>query len=143
MTTIAYKDGIIAYDSRFTCNNVIVDDNGDKKIEADGKVFILTGAQSDFIYLIDSYLHDKLIRKVRDPIRALVVDNGKLYSSAISSHDGFWRCEESLSNHVAIGSGCDFALAFMDTGMTAEEAVRDTCKRDIYTGGTIRTFKIN
>lgn len=43
---------------------------------------------------------------------------------------------------MAIGSGKNFALAFMDTGMSAEEAVRATCKRDIYTGGTIRTFKI-
>ena len=90
MTTIAYKDGIIAYDSRFTYNNVIVDDDGDKKIEADGKVFIISGAQSDFIYLVDSYLNDKLTKKVRDPVRAMVVDNGKLYTSAISMHDGFW-----------------------------------------------------
>jgi 20S proteasome alpha/beta subunit len=30
----------------------------------------------------------------------------------------------------------------MDMGATAEEAVRAAMKRDVYTGGTIRTFTI-
>lgn len=143
MTTIAYKDGVIAYDSRFTCHDFIVNDDADKMISADGRMFFLCGAVSDYIYLIDSYLNDRLTRKVVETVRALVVEDGKLYATAVSPRDGFWKCEEPFDNPIAIGSGERFALAFMDTGMTAEEAVRATCKRDIYTGGTIRTFKID
>ena len=37
----------------------------------------------------------------------------------------------------AIGSGTRFALAWMDAGHSAEEAIAYACKRDIYTGGEI------
>lgn len=143
MTTIAYKNGIIAYDSRFTCNDVIVDDNANKMIEADGRIFFMCGSVPDYVYLISSYLNDKLTKRVLEPVKALVLDSGKLYSAAVSPRDGFWKCEEPFGVPIAIGSGYQFALAFMDTGMTAEEAVHATCKRDIYTGGLIRTFKID
>lgn len=43
----------------------------------------------------------------------------------------------------AIGSGRDFALAAMDMGATAKEAVEMAAKRDVYTGGTIRTVIID
>ena len=43
MTTIAYKSGIIAYDSRFTCGDIIEDDDVDKRIDRDGKTFFLSG----------------------------------------------------------------------------------------------------
>ena len=36
MTTIAYKDGVIAYDSRVTRGDLITDDDCDKCIERDG-----------------------------------------------------------------------------------------------------------
>lgn len=140
MTTIAYKDGVIAYDSRFTCGDVIEDDDADKKIERDGKVFFLSGSCSDWEYLIDSYINGKAVKEKVDA-RCLVVESGQIYSAAVDDN-GFWKCIERPGNPMAIGSGKNFALAFMDTGMSAEEAVRATCKRDIYTGGTIRTFKI-
>lgn len=142
MTTIAYKDGIIAYDSRFTCGDVVEDDDADKKVERDGKIFFMSGDCSDADFLIDSYIKGVAVKE-KVNARCLVVDSGELYSAAISEQDGFWKCIERPGNPIAIGSGKQFALAFMDTGMTAEEAVRATCKRDIYTGGTIRTFTID
>ena len=140
MTTVAYKSGIIAYDSRFTCGDIIEDDHADKRIDRDGKTFFLSGSCSDWEYLIDSYINGKAVKDKIDA-KCLVVDSGNLYSAAVSDGE-LWKCIERAGNPIAIGSGKNFALAFMDTGMTAEEAVRATCNRDIYTGGTIRTFKI-
>lgn len=142
MTTIAYKNGIVAYDSRFVCGDTIEDDDADKKVERDGKIFFIAGNCSDYEFLVDSYIQDKA---VRDKInaRAIVIDDGKLYTTSVSEDDGFWRCIERLDNPIAIGSGKSFALAFMDAGMSAEDAVRATCKRDLYSGGIVRTFKID
>lgn len=38
---------------------------------------------------------------------------------------------------MAIGSGMRFAIAAMDLGKSAEQAVRYACTRDIYSGGEI------
>lgn len=43
---------------------------------------------------------------------------------------------------VAIGSGTRFALAAMDFGRTAEEAVQYASLRDIYTGGEITVLHL-
>lgn len=40
------------------------------------------------------------------------------------------------------GSGRDFALAAMDMGATAEDAVRVAMKRDPFTGGKIKTLQL-
>ena len=121
-------------------SDIIEDDDADKRIDRDGKTFFLSGSCSDWEYLIDSYINGKAVKDKIDA-KCLVVDSGNLYSAAVSDGE-LWKCIERAGNPIAIGSGKNFALAFMDTGMTAEEAVRATCKRDIYTGGTIRTFKI-
>ncbi|GAI22667.1 unnamed protein product, partial [marine sediment metagenome] len=47
------------------------------------------------------------------------------------------------ANPDAIGSGSAYALAAMDMGASAEEAVRAAMKRDIYTGGKVRTMRID
>lgn len=48
-------------------------------------------------------------------------------------------CRDGLS--FAIGSGAKHALTAMDLGLDAKEAVKMAMKRDIYTGGRIRTFR--
>ncbi|MNJ79145.1 hypothetical protein D3C77_770710 [compost metagenome] len=55
---------------------------------------------------------------------------------------GIWRQELDPANPDAIGSGAPYALAAMDMGASAEDAVRAAMKRDIYTGGKIRTLRI-
>lgn len=42
----------------------------------------------------------------------------------------------------AIGSGAACALAAMDAGADAVKAVRIACKRDIYSGGRVRSVKV-
>ncbi|EPM72547.1 20S proteasome subunits A/B [Pseudomonas syringae pv. theae ICMP 3923] len=56
MTTIAYKDGVIAYDSRTTGGTTISDDDSGKLQTVDGVQFICTGCACDFDALIAGYI---------------------------------------------------------------------------------------
>lgn len=47
MTTIAYKDGVIAYDSQITRGNTITYDDYEKCVERNGVRLICSGAVSD------------------------------------------------------------------------------------------------
>ena len=142
MTTIAYKDGIIAYDSLCVASDIVVDSDFDKKIIVNDLVFFLCGRPCDFDHFIKVYVDWNREEKHENiDVEGLVIDNNTLYRSSIDDIDNIiWKGHLRLNNHYAIGSGRRFALAFMDAGMSAKEAIEMTAKRDIYTGGTIRTF---
>lgn len=46
-------------------------------------------------------------------------------------------------NYFAIGSGADFALAAMDAGASADEAIAVAINRDVYSGGEIFTEELD
>ena len=58
-----------------------------------------------------------------------------------------WLYEGTIWQHIkgfyAIGSGAPFALAAMDAGAGAFEAVRIGIKRDPYSGGKITQVRLN
>lgn len=140
MTTIAYKDGVIAVDSRQTRRDAIVSDNALKWQIVDGVAFFLAGAVCDNKALIAAYFGTPSSTPIE--CSGYVVHDGKLMMVGHDDDSGVWRQDLDLSNPDAIGSGAPYALAAMDMGASAEEAVRAAMKRDIYTGGTIRTFTI-
>lgn len=139
MTTIAYKDGIIAYDSRSTCGYTITNDSHEKCHIVDGARFFYCGGLGDRAALIESYKAGEY--KGDRSGSALVVDD-KLYYIGMNKEDGFWKQELELDNPRAIGSGEDHAFTAMDMGATAKEAVKWAMKRDTGTGGRIRTYRL-
>lgn len=141
MTTIAYKDGVIAYDSRQTRNDRIISDDCLKCQVVDGVSFFLSGAVCDEKALIAAYFGTP--SPVPVECSGYAVDGGKLLMIGHDDKTGIWKQELDPSNPDAIGSGTPYALAAMDMGASAEEAVRAAMKRDIYTGGKIRTVIIN
>jgi ATP-dependent protease HslVU (ClpYQ) peptidase subunit len=140
MTTIAYKDGVIAYDSRQTRSDRIVSDNSPKCQVVDGVSFFLSGAVCDERALIAAYFGTP--SPVPVECSGYAVDAGKLMLVGHDDKTGIWKQDLDLSNPDAIGSGAQYALAAMDMGATAEEAVAAAAKRDVYTGGAIRTMSI-
>jgi hypothetical protein len=140
MTTIAYKDGVIAYDSRQTRNDRIVSDDAMKHQVVDGVSFFLSGAVCDEKALIAAYFGTP--SQVPVECSGYVVDGGRLLMVGHDDKTGVWKQDLDLSNPDAIGSGSPYAIAAMDVGASAEDAVRAAMKRDIYTGGTIRTITI-
>ncbi|WP_262384968.1 proteasome subunit beta [Pseudomonas fragi] len=124
MTTIANKDGVIAYDSRVTRGSLIGHDDYDKLIHRNGHQFLLTGSGCDFAALIDEFLGVKLCDK---PLEAygLVVTNGRLSQIGQDAEAEFGMDEIWAERPFALGSGRDFALAAMDMGATAERGCRN------------------
>lgn len=141
MTTIAYKDGVIAYDSRQTRSGVIVSDDTEKSELVNGVRFFLAGAVCDIPGLIAAYFGTP--SPVPVECSGYAVDGGKLMMVGHDDKTGIWKQELDLSNPDAIGCGAPYALAAMDMGASAEEAVRAALKRDIYTGGKVRSLVID
>lgn len=140
MTTIAYKDGVIAYDTRQTRNGTIVSDDCSKCQVVDGVKFFLSGHVCDEKALIAAYFGTP--SPVPVECSGYVVDGGKLMMVGHANKTGIWKQELDPANPDAIGTGSPYALAAMDMGASAEDAVRAAMKRDIYTGGKVRVIKI-
>ncbi|OWQ36506.1 proteasome subunit beta [Pseudomonas sp. DrBHI1] len=140
MTTIAYKDGVIAYDSRQTRDGCIVSDDCKKLTVVDGVSFFLSGAVCDEKALIAAYFGTP--SPVPVECSGYAVDGGRLLMVGHDDKTGIWRQDLDPANPDAIGKGSAYALAAMDMGASAEEAVRAAMKRDIYTGGKVVTFRV-
>lgn len=139
MTTVAYKDNVIAFDSLYTANGLITESNGNKKITVNGVTFVFAGAQSDQGEIVKAYFNEPYSLKA--DMSALIDDNGTVYRAAICNDDGFWKI--NISGKIyAIGCGRDHAFTAMDLGLTAAEAVKMAAKRDVYTGGRIRMHRV-
>ncbi|OPA88181.1 proteasome subunit beta [Pseudomonas fluorescens] len=141
MTTIAYKDGVIAYDSRQTRSGSIVSDDCQKLTVVDGVSFFLSGAVCDEKALIAAYFGTP--SPVPVECSGYAVDGGRLQMVGHDDKTGIWRQDLDPANPDAIGSGSAYALAAMDMGASAEEAVHAAMKRDIYTGGRVRLFSLS
>lgn len=142
MTTIAYKDGVIAFDSRITNSDIVINDNAKKYYMKGGKTFFYSGAESDIDRLINGYLNGLIKLEHGVDGNAMVIDISGLYYVGVTEDFELWRSPVDVESPFAIGSGRDFALAFMDSGMSAVDAVKMTSKRDIYTGGAIRSYEL-
>lgn len=140
MTTIAYKDGVIAYDSRKCAGSVIYDNDFEKCIERSGIYFWFTGCTSDIDDLINVYFGAEPRKNIECTI--LVWDSETLHTCSVDENACFWREPLSLYKPHAMGSGSSHAWTAMDMGASAAQAVEMAMKRDTYTGGRVRTFKI-
>ena len=141
MSTIAVKDGIIAYDSRTTRGRTILDDDADKKHEKNGVYFFMVGAVCDYPKLIEAFF-DPNIKVFELEASAFVVENEKLFTIGVDEKRGLWKTLENPIKPNAMGSGEEHAITAMDCGLTAAEAVEMAKKRDSSTGGKVRTYKI-
>lgn len=140
MTTIAYKDGIIAYDSRLSGgDNFILSDEFEKKVVVDKITYFFSGAVSDQKEFIDLYQRNDHSKRENCPnITALIYRDSLLYLSGFAEDRLYvmpvtYACE-------AIGSGWQFARAAMIMGASASEAVKTAMKLDMCTGGYVTEF---
>lgn len=150
MTTIAYKDGIIACDSRLTADGTLISDSYNKMISKDGYHFFIFGSLAGIENLLDIFFENKKPEKIRESVNALVFDseNKKIFCIGVSREDNpeknyLWRIPVDLAIPDAWGSGQDHALTAFDYGANAVEAIEAACKRDIGSGGEIKAFDIN
>lgn len=141
MTTIAYRGGIVAVDTLVVAGGVVVDHFGEKTATKDGVMFFFAGSVSDIHKLIDEYFSSA--GNDVGNISAIVIDQGNIIKvGGEEDGKGIWKCPQRRENHIAIGSGQDFALAAMDFGNSAKEAIEYAMTRDIYTGGEVRFYRV-
>lgn len=141
MTTIAFRDGVMAADSQATVGNCITRTTKLYVKKAGRKPCLLgfCGDVTNARTFIDWYGSGKALPDVLrtapgedEGFEVLVWDGQKLW---VVCNDG--RPVEVEDPYYAIGSGAPFALAAMDCGKSAKEAVRIACKRDIYSSAPI------
>lgn len=150
MTSIAYRDGVIAADSRETyCTEA-----GGSTVNRCEKLFrkrvgrreiiigTAGGSYAGMIFVdwygsgkpIPDVLHDLDLEEDFD---VLILDRSKVY---VCNH--LCRPVEVIEPFVAIGSGRKAALAAMHCGRSAREAVRIACLLDPYSAPPIVTMRL-
>ena len=143
MTTIAYnhKDKEIAVDSRTSRDTIVISDKKNKVQVIDGVIYIGCGDTEHIINLIDA-LAGKIDPSSISLNDALVfwVNKGVVFKSGFNGDDGVWT--QSINFSEAVGSGDFWAMAAMDFGCSAKDAVKYAMTRDMYTGGKIRVIKV-
>jgi ATP-dependent protease HslVU (ClpYQ) peptidase subunit len=138
MTTVAYRDGVMAGEGQVTLAEMVVSSDTRKVHRLkDGRLFGWAGTAAQSEVLIASLRKGGATPDCENITALLVSPDG----STVSYYEGgVWRVEREKYN--ALGSGSAFALGAMDHGATAAEAVKIASKRDVSSGGKVRTVKL-
>jgi 20S proteasome alpha/beta subunit len=141
MTTIAYKDGILAGDTRLTDDSgYIWSDNCRKVFKLpDGSLFAAAGDSEGGELLLKSLRGEKDVPELEsdmDITAVRITPSGELF---LTEGATWTRWHEP---YVAIGSGKRAALAALQLGSNAVVAVRIGMKGDCYSGGRVQTVKL-
>jgi hypothetical protein len=152
MTTVAYKDGMLAADSR-SCiggggSHMIYEEDAVKLFPHVGP-FLAVGISGDQQVAEDIIMEVSRYTTV-DQVRGFELSEEAMGVQMLAiDHEGqLWYYQGSKSFKLrsdkpyAIGSGSDFALAAMDLGKTAEEAVSFAATRDPFTNTEVQKLEI-
>lgn len=144
MTTIVYdhKTNTIAIDSRIRQGDFIVSDSADKFITAGKDVYFLTGSIADFEPFVNRMTGED-VSELKHELNcsAFLASEGVVYSCIMDSSGK--TSKERLTYSDATGSGAVQALAAIDFGETAINAISYAKTRDSATGGTVRKFDVS
>lgn len=149
MTTIAYREGVVAADSRETWEGEAAGTTVArcaklfrKKVGRRDVVLATAGATYSGMLFVDWYGSGKeppsalLDLDSEEDFDVLILDRGKV---SLTNH--LCRPIEVLDSFTAIGSGRKAALAAMHCGRSAREAVRIACLIDPYSAPPIVTMR--
>lgn len=141
MTIIAYKNEIIAGDSKASLDDLYFFDFKKTVKSSDGTI----GGACGSIYWINNFIDWILSGRKKH-----WTDFNERCSALFITTDRQVHCIDSsgimpiimVNNCISIGSGREIALGAMDAGASAEEAVKITMKRDAYCDGFISIEKL-
>lgn len=150
MTTIAYRAGVVAADSRETWET----DAGGASISNCEKLFRKRVGKRDVVIATAGGSYSGMVfvdwfgsgkeppailsqLDLEEDFTVLVLDRGKVYTA-----NHLCRLVEDVNQFTAIGSGRKAALAAMYCGRGAREAVVVACKVDPYTALPVVTMRM-
>jgi ATP-dependent protease HslVU (ClpYQ) peptidase subunit len=147
MTVIAYRDGVIAADSRVTVegkeSGIRFFDSSIKLFRKDGCIIATAGASAPGIVFVRWY--GTRPKKPPEAITDAKVD----WTCLVLDKTGLWEWDSSLEPEqvlepfYAIGTGCKAALGAMYMHATAVEAVQIACLIDPNCGGKVQTMRLD
>jgi len=153
VTTIAYRAGILAADSRTTTHT----DAGGARVFICEKLFrksiLVNGAQQEVILATAGETFSGLVfvdwlGSGKDPPDNLIHGDADfsvlvLQADGLYEWDKWCRGEKVLNEFYAIGSGAKAAMGAMYMGAGAAKAVEVSCLIDPYSAPPIHTMKLN
>lgn len=140
MTTIAYRDGVMAADGRMVFDSTIMSDDTIKIFRlSDGALMAITGEESYGRAIINALeTEDEELPQAPGDVNALLVE----VDGTIKLFDGIGEFGVVETNYIALGTGAAFAYGALDSGCTAEEAVKAAIKRDPSSGGRVHIERL-
>lgn len=142
MTTIAYRDGVLAGDTQITCGATI--DGWTQKVFRKGPILYATTGCSGLGDAFRAWVEGGLVGDA--PAMKREGDDAEASGYIFPGGDRVvWRYNSVWASHrapfFAYGSGAEIALGAMLAGASAEEAVKLAAERDTNTGGEITVLK--
>lgn len=135
MTTIACNKDMMAADSQYTSGSLA--HTGCKIFKINGDIAAFAGDQQSGLSFIDWLKGGDKPELPLEDFEALVLTKaGKIiyYGDKLKS-------VPILEKYTSIGSGCHIAIGSLMEGASPETAVKNACKRDVYSGGPIKVIK--
>lgn len=155
MTTIAYRDGIMAAEGKMTLGDMVIKLDTEKVFWVNNHLVGVCGrarAINTFVTwlqkMTDYHIVNQEVGELVDLVPpALEDDEG--YSALVVTpsrqvlmYEGNTPIDMGSDVPMSVGSGSCFALAAMKAGATAEEAVKVACELDVYSGGEITVVQL-
>jgi len=137
MTTIAFKEGIIAADTRVVIGTISL--YGRKIQKLDQYVFAIAGKLPDEAIFIDYYKGErKRVPRKFSSLEAFKVEENQVYWC---NNDLYWQ-PIPAKGFYALGSGWQIAMAGMHMGLSAKDAVLLAGDLDINTNKLVDTYNV-
>jgi ATP-dependent protease HslVU (ClpYQ) peptidase subunit len=137
MTTIAYRDGVLAADSRECDEGIVVDNRCTKVFRLpDGRLFAAAGSSEDGYRLLIALQKNHTPPSLEEVSAILVLLNGTfwLYEGNV------WRVQKG--KFYALGTGAPFAYAAMKAGADARKAAAIGAELDPNSGGKVKFLRL-
>lgn len=147
MTTIVYRDGVLACDSRETETNGTDGDYGYVVTNRCKKIFRLPDGRL-FGAAHSTEAGWRILHALQRGQRMPDVGNEEIQAILVSTSGSYKIFEGAVwtptrARFYAIGSGARFALAAMRVGADAVKAAKVGRDMDVYSGGRIQVLRIS
>ena len=140
MTTVAFRDGVMACDSKVSGD--FLSKIQDKVVKGRGVLVGYCGdliaAWSGAMYLAGE-VQDRPITTREDDVMFLIYRDGELYLADAE----FREVPLKPMKYYAIGSGGQAAMVAMHMGATAGEAIKMAIRVDDGSGGPVKEYRLN
>lgn len=141
MSTVVYRDGILAADRQITGDNMILG-KVQKVFVAGDHLVGITGAYADamaFVQWASTNFDPKRKPQTERDVEAVVVRRDGSFHVRSSP---LWVEEPITTNFYASGSGSHIAIGALAMGADPVKAVQIACEYDIFSGGGIDALTV-